>query len=376
MQNILIIFGTRPEAIKFAPLIKAIETSEFFNPIVCSTGQHKEMLAQVLDFFSIEVDYDLALMTKNQSLLELTSNAILKIKTIIDTTNPNLIFVQGDTTTAFVGALAGFYSKIPVAHLEAGLRSFDLTSPFPEEGNRKLIGNVATYHFTPTNNASNNLIQEKIISNICEVGNTVIDALLLTLDIIKDKGLSNQFKEKHQYLNQFEKSILITAHRRESFGAPFEELCDSIKTLAINYPKICFTFPVHLNPIVQEIVYRTLDQIDNIKLIAPLDYPELIWMMNQSYLIITDSGGIQEEAPSLGKPIIVIREVTERTEGIDAGTAILTGTNKNKIINTFDSLIDNSILYNKMSKSKNPYGKGDTSEAIINILETKLIKDN
>ncbi len=368
MQNILIIFGTRPEAIKFAPLIKALKTSKLFNPIVCSTGQHKQMLEQVLNFFSIDVDFNLALMTKNQSLLELTSSAILKIKNIIDTTNPDLIFVQGDTTTAFVGALAGFYSKIPIAHLEAGLRSFDLASPFPEEGNRKLIGNISTYHFTPTSNATNNLKKEQIKNNIFEVGNTVIDALLLTLDIIKTNGLSNKFEAKHESLKEFEKNILITAHRRESFGAPFEELCDAIKTLAINYPNICFTFPVHLNPVVQEIVYRTLENIENVKLIAPLDYPELIWMMNQSYLIITDSGGIQEEAPTLGKPIIVIREVTERTEGIVAGTAILTGTNKNKIINAFDNLITDGSLYNKMSTSKNPYGNGNTSELIQQIL--------
>ena len=372
MQRILIIFGTRPEAIKFAPLIKSLKSSKLFQPIVCSTGQHKEMLEQVLDFFSIEVDYDLALMTKNQSLLELTSAAILKIKTVIDSSSPDLIFVQGDTTTAFVGSLAGFYSKIPVAHLEAGLRSFDLSSPFPEEGNRKLIGNISTYHFTPTANASNNLKNEKINHNIYEVGNTVIDALLLTLDTIKSNGLSKKFKLKHEKLKQFENNILITAHRRESFGAPFEELCDTIKILANNYPNTLFVFPVHLNPIVQEIVYRTLDKIHNINLINPLDYPELIWMMNQSHLIITDSGGIQEEAPSLGKPIIVIREVTERTEGIEAGTAILTGTNQNKITTAFDNLMNDKELYIKMSMSKNPYGDGDTSEKIHGILSTHL----
>lgn len=369
MQKILIIFGTRPEAIKFAPLIKELETSNNFKPIVCSTGQHREMLDQVLHFFSIDTHFDLELMTKNQSLLELTANASIKINKIIQETTPDLIFVQGDTTTAFIGALAGFYNKIPVAHLEAGLRSFNLNSPFPEEGNRKLIGTIATYHFTPTEKASQNLKEEKINNNIFQVGNTVIDALLLTLQTIKKNGLAQKFEQKHQLLKQFDKNILVTAHRRESFGAPFEELCNTIKTLAEQNPSVIFTFPVHLNPIVQEIVYRTLNNIKNIQLIAPLDYPELVWMMSQSYLIITDSGGIQEEAPTLGKPLIVIRDVTERTEGIEAGTAILTGTNKEQITSAFNSLVNDTDFYSKMATSQNPYGDGNTSELIHNILK-------
>ncbi len=365
MKKILIILGTRPEAIKFAPLIKEIQSSEELTPVVCSTGQHKEMLEQVFNFFSIKADFDLELMTKNQSLIDLSSIAMKKLDTVIQNVKPDLIFVQGDTTTAFIGALAGYYNKIKVAHLEAGLRSFDLYSPFPEEGNRKLIGSIAYYHFTPTKTASKNLQNEGIKKNVFEVGNTVIDALLSTLEILHNSEHNNQLEQKYSNSISDGKTILITAHRRESFGAPFEELCEAIEELANEYQDYSFIFPVHLNPIVQEIVHRKLVGIKNIHLIPPLDYAELIWIMSKSYLIITDSGGIQEEAPTLGKPLIVVRDVTERTEGIEAGTGILTGTNKSKIKHAFNLLTQNQETYNKMSSTQNPYGDGTSSKQIV-----------
>ncbi len=365
MKKILIILGTRPEAIKFAPLIKEIQNSKNLTPIVCSTGQHKEMLEQVFDFFSIKTDFDLALMTKNQSLMDLSSIAMKKLDTVIQNVKPDLIFVQGDTTTAFIGALAGYYNKIKVAHLEAGLRSFDLYSPFPEEGNRKLIGSIANFHFTPTKTATINLQKEGIYDNIFEVGNTVIDALLTALKILEKSKLKSQLEKKYNQNILKNKTILITAHRRESFGPPFEELCDTIKELANENPNFSFIFPVHLNPTVQKTVYDKLNNVDNIHLISPLNYAELIWLMSKSYLIITDSGGIQEEAPALGKPLIVVRDVTERTEGIEAGTGILTGTNKSKIKHAFNLLTQNQKIYNKMSSTQNPYGDGTSSKQIV-----------
>lgn len=367
MTKILFIFGTRPEAIKMAPLIKELErnTNEF-QVIVCVTAQHRHMLDQVLSFFDIKPDYDLDLMKQNQTLFDITAQSITGLEKVLNKTNPDLIFVQGDTTTAFIGALAGYYKKIKVAHLEAGLRSGNKYSPFPEELNRILAGHIADYHFAPTITAQENLLKEGIYKNIWVVGNTVIDALFLGLDIIKNKG-EEKYKDFFKFIDFSKKIILVTGHRRESFGGPFEEICYALKEIAVNYP-VEIIYPVHLNPNVREPVYRILKDINNIHLIEPLDYPFLIWLMNQSYLVLTDSGGIQEEAPSLGKPVLVMRDVTEREEGIDAGTAKLVGTDKEKILNNVQILFNNNVEYNKMSKAVNPYGDGNTSKEITDIL--------
>tara|TARA_R110002050_G_scaffold13971_2_gene44460 strand:+ start:5843 stop:6958 length:1116 start_codon:yes stop_codon:yes gene_type:complete len=369
-MTILIILGTRPEGIKFAPLIKKLQSEREFDVKVCVTGQHKEMLQQVLDFFGIQPEFDLKLMRKNQDLYTLTSNVLLELKGVMDSVKPDLVFVQGDTTTAFIGGLAAFYSKVRVAHLEAGLRSGDRFSPFPEEVNRKLLSVVTDLHFAPTPKAANNLTSEGYCEGIYIVGNTVIDALLLGLDTIK-KTNEKEIAAKFPFLNEGKRTILVTSHRRESFGDPFERICESLLTIVNNNEDVNIVYPVHLNPNVQEVVYRVLNGHPRINLISPLDYPSLIWLMSQVFLVVTDSGGIQEEAPSLGKPVVVLREVTERVEGIESGTAILVGTDKNLIVDTVQSLLDNrDNVYDKMAKAVNPYGDGTTSNQITNILKT------
>ena len=366
----LFVFGTRPEAIKMAPLIKTFQRDTTQKVIVCVTGQHREMLDQVLDFFDINPDYDLDLMGKNQTLYEVTSKALLGLKPILNKEVPDNIFVQGDTTTAFSGALAGFYEKINVSHVEAGLRSGNLDSPFPEEGNRKLTGHLSTYHFAPTQRAVNNLRLEGIQTNVYQVGNTVIDALLLGLRIIKDNG--EQTFQQHFHAIDFSKRIiLITGHRRESFGKPFENMCRAMKEIAIKYPDVELIYPMHLNPNVRDTVNQTLTNISNIKLIEPLSYPYLIWLMNKSYFVLTDSGGIQEEAPSLGKPVLVMREVTERQEGIEAGTAKLVGSDFDKIITESIRLLEDESHYKSMANAVNPYGDGTTSQQILACLKTQ-----
>ena len=363
----LFIFGTRPEAIKLAPLIKVFQKEESFDVKVCVTGQHREMLDQVLTFFEIKPDYDLNLMSENQTLFSITSKALTGLEDIINSFAPDNIFVQGDTTTAFVGALAGFYKKIKVSHIEAGLRSGNIYSPFPEEGNRKLAGHLSTYHFAPTKRAVNNLRIEGIKKNVYQVGNTVIDALLLGLKIIKnhEENFTNRFKD----IDINKKIILITGHRRESFGKPFEDMCLAIKQVALAYPDVQLVYPVHLNPNVRQTVNQILSNINNVALIEPLSYPHLIWLMNNAFFVLTDSGGIQEEAPSLGKPVLVMREVTERQEGVEAGTAKLVGTNFDKIVSESKKLLDDEIHYNKMANAVNPYGDGTASEQILKILK-------
>jgi UDP-N-acetylglucosamine 2-epimerase (non-hydrolysing) len=370
-MRLLFIFGTRPEAIKMAPLIKAFQKEISFEIKICVTAQHRGMLDQVLEFFDIKPDYDLNIMRNNQSLFDITTKVLKGLEKILDENKPDLIFVQGDTTTAFVGALAGFYKKIKVAHIEAGLRSHNKYSPFPEEINRVLVGHLADYHFAPTERAKENLIKEGIKENIFVVGNSVIDALFLGLDIIKQKG-EEEYYNYFNFIDFSKKIILVTGHRRESFGEPFENICNALKELAENYKDVEIVYPVHLNPNVREPVNRILRGIDNIHLIEPLSYPYLIWLMNKSYIILTDSGGIQEEAPSLGKPVLVVREVTERVEGIEAGTAKLVGTNKDKIISEVINLLTDENEYNKIAKAVNPYGDGKTSERIINILKSNL----
>jgi UDP-N-acetylglucosamine 2-epimerase (non-hydrolysing) len=371
-MKILFIYGTRPEAIKMAPLLTEFcKFPELFNIEICLTGQHREMLDQVNHFFNIKAHYDLNMMKPNQTLYDITTEGLNGLKDVMKRSKPDLIFVQGDTTTAFIGALAGFYEKIKVAHLEAGLRSFDIYSPFPEEINRKLVGQIADFHFAPTQKAVDNLRREGVEKNIYLVGNTVIDALFLGLDIINRNGKDEKFSSFKDI--DFQKRIvLITGHRRESFGEPFENICYAIKECAIRYPDVQFVYPVHLNPNVRSVVNRILCEMKNIFLIEPLDYPQLIWLMSKSYLVLTDSGGIQEEAPSLGKPVLVMRDVTERMEGIESGTAKLVGTNKDVILNSLISLLDSTTEYNKMANSVNPYGDGKTSGNVLEIIKKQF----
>lgn len=369
MKKILFIFGTRPEAIKMAPLIKVMqENGADFQVKICVTGQHREMLDQVLSFFEIIPDFDLNLMQKNQTLFDITSNGLKGIEDVFNKYLPDVVFVQGDTTTAFIGALAAFYKRVKVAHLEAGLRSHNKFSPYPEEVNRILAGNIADYHFAPTERALNNLKQERINADMWIVGNTVIDALLLGLKIIEEKD-ADKYQEFFNFIDFSKRIVMVTGHRRESFGEPFENICNALNELTEKFDDIEIVYPVHLNPNVRDVVNRILKDKDRIHLIEPLDYPYLIWLMNKSYIILTDSGGIQEEAPSLGKPVLVMREVTERTEGIEAGNAELVGTNKEVILNAATRLLTDAQAYEKMANAKNPYGDGTTSVQIADILK-------
>ena len=374
--KILFIFGTRPEAIKIVPLTRAFESyNSKFEVRVCVTAQHREMLDQVLTFFDIKPDYDLNLMKENQTLFDITSNGLNGVEEVLDNYSPDFIFVQGDTTTAFVGALSGFYRKIKVVHIEAGLRSGNKYSPYPEETNRALIDHIANYHFAPTQKARQNLFSEGIKENVYVVGNTSVDALFWVLDIIKN----NKIEEKRisDYFSNIipnfggmlnSKIILVTAHRRESFGEGFINICKALREIAKRDKDINIIYPVHLNPNVREPVYKSLKGIKNIHLIKPLNYPHLVWLMNKSYLILTDSGGIQEEAPSLGKPVLVMRNVTERTEGIKVGTAKLVKTDKSRIIEETENLLYNENEYREMAKVANPYGDGKAAEKIVKVI--------
>ncbi|MDI6864402.1 non-hydrolyzing UDP-N-acetylglucosamine 2-epimerase [Thermodesulfovibrio yellowstonii] len=374
MKRILLIFGTRPEAIKMAPLYWEFKKyQEDFDVKVCVTAQHRQMLDQVLNFFNIKPDYDLNLMRNNQSLFNITSDSIVELEKVYDDFNPHIVLVQGDTTTSFTSALSAYYKKIKVAHIEAGLRSGNKYSPFPEEINRVLVGHIADYHFAPTEKAKQNLYNEGIRENVWVVGNTVIDALFLGLRILEE---NEELRSKIElYFNgifefQREKIILVTGHRRESFGEGFENICNALKEIAESYPELKIIYPVHLNPNVREPVNRILNGIKNIFLLEPLEYPYLIWLMSKSFLILTDSGGIQEEAPSLGKPVLVMREVTERVEGIEAGTASLVGIKKENIVKAVQSLIENTSEYHKMARAINPYGDGLSSKRIVEIIRS------
>ncbi|MDI6889850.1 MAG: UDP-N-acetylglucosamine 2-epimerase (non-hydrolyzing) [Thermodesulfovibrionales bacterium] len=370
MMKLLFIFGTRPEAIKLAPVILKAQKDESFDVRICVTGQHNEMLHQVLDFFRIEPDYDLNIMQPDQSLYDVTANTIKFLENVIASENPSLVLVQGDTTTAFIGALASFYQKVPVAHIEAGLRSHNKYSPFPEEINRVLVGHLADYHFAPTLRTKENLIREGINEDrIYIVGNTVIDALFLTLEIIKNQ--EDRFLEYFDWLNIEKPIILVTCHRRESFGEPFKNICLALRDIA-EENNVEIVYPVHLNPNVREPVFEILNGLKNIHLIEPLSYPYLVWLMEKSSLILTDSGGIQEEAPSLGKPVLVMREVTERVEGIEAGTCKLVGTEKEKIVDETIRLLTDLDEYERMAKSVNPYGDGKSSKKILKILSDMI----
>lgn len=367
-MRILSVFGTRPEAIKFAPLLKELGKRGEFVSGACITAQHRQMLDQALHFFDISPDFDLDIMRHNQTLFDITAIGLKGMESVLDSFKPDMVLVQGDTTTAFIGALAAFYNKIPVGHIEAGLRSFDKYSPFPEEVNRSLVGRIADIHFAPTHKAKENLIAENISDkNVHVVGNTVIDALFLCLDIIKQNDLI--YADHFRNIDFGKRVILVTGHRRESFGEPFENICRALSAIA-GKEDVEIVYPVHLNPNVRKPVFDILSGMKNIHLIEPLDYPYLVWLLNKSHLVLTDSGGIQEEAPSLGKPVLVLRDVTERTEGIDAGTARLVGTEFDNIVNSALELLNNPAEYEKMSKAQNPYGDGHTSPRILDILKS------
>ena len=370
MKKILIVFGTRPEAIKMAPVVKQLQSNEHFNVAVCITAQHREMLDQVLQVFDIVPNYDLNIMQAGQDLFDITSKILPKLRDVILDFSPELIMVHGDTTTSFVAALSAYYLRIPVAHVEAGLRTGNIYSPFPEEMNRKLTGCITKFHFAPTLLAKENLLKENVSeTDIYITGNTVIDALHLAIKQIDGSiQIQKNIEEllsKYISLDILEKQfILITGHRRENFGEGFINICNALNELALEYPQTHFIYPVHLNPNVQKPVYEILGQKPNIHLIPPLDYLPFLVLMKKSYLLLTDSGGIQEEAPSLGKPVLVMRDTTERPEAVDAGTVKLTGANKENIVNGVKMLIDNKIEYNKMAEAHNPYGDGNAAKRI------------
>ena len=366
-MKVMSIFGTRPEAIKMAPLLVNLEKNPRINSIVCVTGQHREMLDQVLDLFEITPDYDLNVMKKNQSLSEVTSRIITNLSSIIEEVKPDLILVHGDTTTTFSAALSGFYHQVSVGHVEAGLRTGNIFSPWPEEANRKLVSCVTEMHFAPTKQAMINLKQENIDeSKIIVTGNTVIDALVMIKEKIEsDTDLQNSLIQNFPFIQEGKRIVLVTGHRRENFGQGFENICESLKSLANKNKDVNFVYPVHLNPRVREPVNQLLSNVGNIHLIEPQGYLEFVFLMINSYIILTDSGGIQEEAPALGKPVIVMRDTTERPEAVSAGTVVLVGTDKNKIIETVDVLLNNESKYKKMSMSHNPYGDGTASQKII-----------
>jgi len=376
MKNILLVIGTRPEAIKIAPLIiKLKKLNNKFNTKVCLTAQHRQMLDQVLEFFEIQADYDLNLMKPNQNLHTLTADIITSIKPVYEDFKPDWVLVHGDTTTSTAAALAAFYSGINVAHVEAGLRTFNKKAPFPEEMNRNITGRIADLHFAPTKASKKNLLNEAIEENTIYVtGNTVIDALKLGITKVNEN--SHEIVHLKSIINFQKKIILVTGHRRENFGDGFENICEALKTLAEKYNNdVEIVYPVHLNPNVQNPVNKLLSNQPNIKLIQPLNYEAFIWIMNKSYIIITDSGGVQEEAPSLGKPVLVMREVTERPEAVEAGTVILVGTNKEKIINESEKLLTNSSYYTQMSNKHNPYGDGLASDRIVAILNDEKVTE-
>lgn len=369
IKKILFVFGTRPEAIKLSPLINKIKhkASDKFDVKVCITGQHKEMLDTVLEFFEIIPDYNLAIMVKNQSLNSITTTILNKLDEIFNITKPDFVVVHGDTTSSMAASLASFYHKIDVIHVEAGLRTGDIYSPFPEEINRSIISKIAKINFAPTERAFNNLINENVLkSNIFITGNTVIDALFYTIE--KLTSTSYQSESLSNLVDENRKIILITGHRRENIGTGFQNICESIRELSVKYNNFDFIYPVHMNPNVNDYVHEQLSGYSNIKLIKPLDYIDFVWLMNKSYLVLTDSGGIQEEAPSLGKPVVVLRELTERQEAVEFGTVVLAGTDKNKIINSVTNLLEDRTLYNKMSKAHNPYGDGNSCQTILDIL--------
>tara|TARA_R110001583_G_scaffold157468_4_gene309410 strand:+ start:1236 stop:2369 length:1134 start_codon:yes stop_codon:yes gene_type:complete len=369
-MKVLCIFGTRPEAIKMASVINTLKNDSRIQAKVCVTAQHREMLDQVLDLFCIDPDYDLNLMQSNQSLNDLTARIITELKPVLEEFCPDLVLVHGDTTTTFAASLAAYYKKIPIGHVEAGLRTNDIYSPWPEEANRKLTSALAKYHFAPTENAKQNLIKENISNDsIIVTGNTVIDSLLTVSNkIATDIALRAKLDSQFDFLDHTKKMILITGHRRENFGQGFEDICKALVISANNHPDIQLLYPVHLNPNVREPVSRILKGIKNIYLIEPQEYLTFVYLMTRAYIILTDSGGIQEEAPSLGKPVLVIRNTTERPEAVEAGTVKLVGTDVNNIVDNLNELLTNSKLYEEISFAHNPYGDGNASKKILSYI--------
>lgn len=371
MKKNLIVFGTRPEAIKMAPLVNEFKkNADYFETRVCVTAQHREMLDQVLEFFDIVPDYDLDVMKPNQNLYSLTSDIILGLKPVLEDFNPDYVYVHGDTTTTMAASIAAFYSGAKVCHVEAGLRTHNKQSPFPEEMNRQVTGRISDIHFAPTVVSKDNLIRENVLENtILVTGNTVIDALIDSSNRVNDLE-NNEIASLKEIIDTTKKIILVTGHRRENHGDGFINICGALKEIAEMNPNVQIIYPVHLNPNVKEPVHAILGNIPTIKLIAPLAYPAFVWLMNQSYVIITDSGGVQEEAPSLGKPVLVMRDTTERPEAVDAGTVILVGTDKNKIVFECNNLLHNPERYQQMSALHNPYGDGKACERIVNFIKS------
>lgn len=382
MKKIILVFGTRPEAIKMAPLVKEFQKYPLqFETIVCVTGQHREMLDQVLQVFEIKPDYDLNIMKADQDLYDVTSRVLTGMRDVLTDVKPDVVLVHGDTTTSMATALAAYYQQIPVAHIEAGLRTHNIYSPWPEELNRQITSRIATYNFAPTTLSQSNLIAEGVAASTIKVtGNTVIDALfMITEKFVSNTALSYEVEKnvidaglKLEVLNNDKRKVLITGHRRENFGDGFINICRAIKHLGTKYSEVDFIYPMHLNPNVRkpinDIFGNFKNNSGNIHFIEPLDYLPFVYMMNKSYLILTDSGGIQEEAPSLGKPVLVMRDTTERPEALEAGTVKLVGTNNDKIVSEVSRLLDDPIYYEMMSKAQNPYGDGVSSSRIVKSL--------
>ncbi|MDB4001180.1 UDP-N-acetylglucosamine 2-epimerase (non-hydrolyzing) [Oceanospirillaceae bacterium] len=369
-KKVLVVFGTRPEAIKMAPLVHALHNDERFESKVCVTAQHREMLDQVLELFEITPDYDLNIMKAGQTLPEITSRILMEITPVLKSFKPSIVLVHGDTATTFAASLAAYYEQIQVGHIEAGLRTGNIYSPWPEEGNRKLTGAITDLHFAPTETSKQNLLRENIgPEKIIVTGNTVIDALL---DVIKkletDLELKSSLQAQFNFLDENKRLVLITGHRRESFGGGFERICEAIAHMAKDFPEVEFVYPMHLNPHVREPVNRLLTDLHNVFLIEPLDYLPFVYLMNKAHVLLTDSGGIQEEAPSLGKPVLVMRDTTERPEAVAAGTVKLVGTSTGTIVSELTSLLSDEEAYKAMSFAHNPYGDGKACARILNAL--------
>lgn len=387
MKKVMLVFGTRPEAIKMAPLVKEFQkhTGEF-KTVVCVTGQHREMLDQVLEIFDIKPDYDLDIMKQGQDLYDITARVLTGMRNVFKECKPDVVLVHGDTTTSTASALAAFYQQIPVGHVEAGLRTHDIYSPWPEEMNRQITGRIATYNFSPTSLSESNLKEEKAQGNVYVTGNTVIDALHMVVAKLKnDKALANEqinILSKAGYdvtrLDDGKKLVLITGHRRENFGDGFINMVTAIKDLKNKYPDVDFVYPMHLNPNVRKPIHEVfgedLSNLGNMFFIEPLQYLEFVYLMEKSTIVLTDSGGIQEEAPGLGKPVLVMRDTTERPEALSSGTVHLVGTNYNEIMNEVSILLDDAEEYNKMSHAVNPYGDGKACDRIVRILNGENVE--
>lgn len=374
MKKILLVFGTRPEAIKMAPLVKALQKdSEHFETKICVTAQHRQMLDQVLEVFDIVPEYDLNIMAPNQDLYDITSRVLVGLRDVLDDFAPDIVLVHGDTTTSMAASLAAFYRQIPVGHVEAGLRTYNMLSPWPEEMNRQVTDRMCTYYFAPTEKSRQNLLRENVdATKIHVTGNTVIDALLMAVDIIEKKphiktAIEDELRDKGYAMGN-RPYILVTGHRRENFGEGFLNICKAIRQIAEEHPEMDIVYPVHLNPNVQKPVYELLSGTPNIYLVKPLDYLPFVYAMQHSTLLLTDSGGVQEEAPSLGKPVLVMRETTERPEAVEAGTVRLVGTNVAAIVGNVHELLHDPEVYRKMSESYNPYGDGHACERIVDAL--------